>query len=523
MTSHFAAAAAATAPSVAPDKNKLTSTSPSTSIESSDLPSPPTANIVSRKTDAVIPSASAASTKPGNTDVLRRQTVSEGRPPAAEAAGGTAGEQRKRFNRDGKDQGKMTFDGFTVNIGSICNQNVDVIVNSVGPDLEMKQGAISASLLAAAGSSIQDELNRVAPKFYCQPGDVFVTKGYKLHCKHVIHVIFYHFKGEAQEERTTVQGYRNLIKRIFAVADTLKAESIAIPPIGCGKRGYPPPIVATVMTEERISFVETHPDSPLKEFHFVVLATDTPLIQAFSKLAQADDSNVDVEVPIDIIKQQAEETNKAVQNMHMLGISVPSHWSTVESCKPYEKYELLEDTKEYQAVIQNMIDHDGARYVPFIYKIERVENREQYKMYECRKRLMAERNRPRTENERILWHGTDAVALESICQYGFNRAYCGKNAVLYGNGVYSARYFSYSASDTYSPPDSASLKRVIQCRVLTGDYTFGEEDMKAPPEKAPGILYDTAVDDVDNPELFVVFYDFQMYPEYIITFFSAEL
>jgi poly [ADP-ribose] polymerase 10/14/15 len=45
--------------------------------------------------------------------------------------------------------------------------------------------------------------------------------------------------------------------------------------------------------------------------------------------------------------------------------------------------------------------------------------------------------------------------------------------------------------------------------------------MKIPPAKNPinpNVLYDTVVDHVRNPTIFVVFYDAQSYPEYLITF-----
>lgn len=40
--------------------------------------------------------------------------------------------------------------------------------------------------------------------------------------------------------------------------------------------------------------------------------------------------------------------------------------------------------------------------------------------------------------ERRLWHGTDVKALDSICLYGFNRAYCGKNGkrLVYAYGLH---------------------------------------------------------------------------------------
>jgi hypothetical protein len=64
------------------------------------------------------------------------------------------------------------------------------------------------------------------------------------------------------------------------------------------------------------------------------------------------------------------------------------------------------------------------------------------------------------------------------------------------------------------------MKHVIQCRVLTGDFAVGNKDMIVPPEKSPGTRYDSTVDCKDDPQIFVVFTDYTMYPEYIISFFA---
>ena len=79
---------------------------------------------------------------------------------------------------------------------------------------------------------------------------------------------------------------------------------------------------------------------------------------------------------------------------------------------------------------------------------------------------------------------------------------------------------SYSTNDTYSAPDGDGLKRVFLARVLTGEYTQGKSGLKVPPEKPgmPGYLFDTVVDNVSKPSLFVVFNDCQAYPEYLVTF-----
>lgn len=57
-------------------------------------------------------------------------------------------------------------------------------------------------------------------------------------------------------------------------------------------------------------------------------------------------------------------------------------------------------------------------------------------------------------------------------------------------------------------------------RVLVGQYCVGKSSMIVPPPKnylIPQILYESVVDNLDNPSIFVVFFDNQCYPEYLIT------
>lgn len=90
--------------------------------------------------------------------------------------------------------------------------------------------------------------------------------------------------------------------------------------------------------------------------------------------------------------------------------------------------------------------------------------------------------------------------------------------MVYGTGIYFAINAAYSARDTYSPRDFNNYMRVYQCRVLTGDYCQGAQGMKAPPNKSTHILFDSVVDNLIYPGIFVIFNDTQAYPEYLITF-----
>ena len=95
------------------------------------------------------------------------------------------------------------------------------------------------------------------------------------------------------------------------------------------------------------------------------------------------------------------------------------------------------------------------------------------------------------------------------------------SAACYGNGVYFALQASYSARSTYSPPDPNGLRYMYLVKVLVGEYTKGKQGILTPPVKNANNVtdtYDTVVDNDTNPGIFVVFYDWQCYPEYLITF-----
>ena len=87
-----------------------------------------------------------------------------------------------------------------------------------------------------------------------------------------------------------------------------------------------------------------------------------------------------------------------------------------------------------------------------------------------------------------------------------------------GRGVYFARDASYSVG--YAGGGGGG-RCMYLARVLVGQYCQGNSSMIVPPPKNPSrpeILYESVVDNAGNPAAFVVFYDNQCYPEYLITF-----
>ena len=83
-------------------------------------------------------------------------------------------------------------------------------------------------------------------------------------------------------------------------------------------------------------------------------------------------------------------------------------------------------------------------------------------------------------------------------------------------------YFARDASYSLRYAGTGSEGRFMYlARVLVGKYCRGNPGMIVPPPKDPSrpeILYESVVDNLANPSIFVVFSDAQCYPEYLITF-----
>ena len=94
-------------------------------------------------------------------------------------------------------------------------------------------------------------------------------------------------------------------------------------------------------------------------------------------------------------------------------------------------------------------------------------------------------------------------------------------AVMYGRGCYFAVASSYSARYSSALTD-VDAKCMFLARVLTGDYCVGDQTMKAPPEKPESgeirQKYDCTVNNAEEPDIFVVFKDSSVYPNYLITY-----
>ena len=131
---------------------------------------------------------------------------------------------------------------------------------------------------------------------------------------------------------------------------------------------------------------------------------------------------------------------------------------------------------------------------------------------------------PQAVNEKKLFHGTAPNSVEAICKQNFDWRLHGKNASCYGQGSYFAVNASYS--DSFADRYGNMSKFMFLTKVLVGSYTKGRSSYRRPPPKQPSDpvsdLYDSCVDDMSDPTIFVVFDTDQSYPEYIIQYSTAQ-
>ncbi|XP_040201326.1 protein mono-ADP-ribosyltransferase PARP12-like [Rana temporaria] len=152
-------------------------------------------------------------------------------------------------------------------------------------------------------------------------------------------------------------------------------------------------------------------------------------------------------------------------------------------------------------------------------KVWRIQNPTLWQAYQRQKDQMKKKNVGIDVNEQQLFHGTDNVT--TICKNNFDWHSHGPNGILCGQGNYFAGDASYAHN--YSPTNSAGTRTMFVARVLVGDFIQGDLTMKSPPQKRrSNECYDSYVNSVTSPSLFMVFEKSQVYPEYILEYKKKE-
>ncbi|XP_073490628.1 protein mono-ADP-ribosyltransferase PARP14-like isoform X2 [Aquarana catesbeiana] len=185
----------------------------------------------------------------------------------------------------------MTKEGLKVKLlqKNIEDCSTDVIVNSVGADLDLNSGAVSKALLSRAGFNMQQLLNDASLGTPQAPGSVFSTDSCNLNCQEVLHVVITQWdkkRGTSEKSCTILdslfQILHTIIKNCLGQAEKNQRTSISFPAIGTGKLGFPKDLVAFVMFDEIFQFSCKNKVQNLQEVNLVLHPSDMDTIKAFT-------------------------------------------------------------------------------------------------------------------------------------------------------------------------------------------------------------------------------------------------
>lgn len=198
--------------------------------------------------------------------------------------------------------------------------------------------------------------------------------------------------------------------------------------------------------------------------------------------------------------------------------NIPDHWDP--SALPDTGFKMISlkfSSEEYQKV-SKLFNHTLPNY--YVQKIERVQNLALWEVYQWQKGQMQKKNGGKTVDERQLFHGTSASFVEAICQQNFDWRVCGLHGTSYGKGSYFARDAAYSHHYSKS---NTKIHMMFLARVLVGDFIRGNASFLRPPAKEGqgNALYDSCVNSMSDPSIFVIFEKLQVYPEYIIQYTTS--
>ena len=215
-------------------------------------------------------------------------------------------------------------------------------------------------------------------------------------------------------------------------------------------------------------------------------------------------------------------------------LALPPTWSPMRDSMTADMVELPEGVEKSRVQEYFLSKLGNYRSHARVVRVKRVQNVSMWQSYAVKRRLVVEREERNmgkadagdtlsTIERAWLFHGTTEDIMPKITQQGFNRSFCGRNATMFGKGVYFARDSEYSARPQYAEPNAAGVQHMFLVRVVVGEYCMGVRDALTPEVRTGHLLYDSTVNDMHNPSIFVTYHDAQAYPEYMVEFMILKV
>jgi len=191
-------------------------------------------------------------------------------------------------------------------------------------------------------------------------------------------------------------------------------------------------------------------------------------------------------------------------NMSLNDIEYPNYWH--KQGANFQCFDVSPYSAEYDKVISQW--KKGMPGVAVV-RLERNQNKTLWMWYYLRRKMVGSANKA-DPNEEFLYHGSRNDAYDAILKEGLDIRVANLGGAI-GAGVYFATS-SATSSGYVSSTAWNGVKKMLYCRVILGKVGPGKHGLRRPPEISKGKLYDS----VGNQTMYVIFDNYQSYPEYII-------
>lgn len=244
-------------------------------------------------------------------------------------------------------------------------------------------------------------------------------------------------------------------------------------------------------------------------------------------IAKALKEKEQLEAELDRLKNQTAVLSSPEARLTLQDIEYPHYWVKGQK-NSFERYEVFEGTPEYDELINTWFSTLGrvkstpkkgwgwGGFIPNtgtqVNKVYRNQNKNLWSWFYLKKKDIAARNGGNA-HETVLYHGSRANACDIILRDGFDIRVAAMTGAI-GAGIYFA---THSSTSTGYCTAAHGYMQMMVCRVILGDCTPGRSGLRRPPPKnasKPDILYDS----VSGSGMYVVFDNYQAYPEYLIEF-----
>lgn len=199
---------------------------------------------------------------------------------------------------------------------------------------------------------------------------------------------------------------------------------------------------------------------------------------------------------------------------------IPPHWTPMGDQELLVQDLLPSDAltmEEYKSVSHKFLKTMSNVE---IVSIKRVQNRALWDAYNVHKKNFERKYGLGCAQELSLFHGTPAVAVNPIQLQNIDPLLAGNNVgAIWGKGAYFAT--DAKTSDNYAQANDDGHRFMFMARVLVGRYGQGAQGMQRPPLVGGANsmeLFDSVVDNLDHPRIYVVFRNQQIYPEFLIQY-----